>query len=106
MNERIKSPEAAKIAGCSVRTIQDKAAAGIIPGAARLFGDTSHWTFDEAILREWVKGRQRAACRQTSGDEKAFGGLAPRFADGTIDVAYEQLFSRKRGNGSPRSSQG
>lgn len=49
---RIQSAEAAAMLGVSVRTVQLRAAAGEIPGAALIFG---RWTFDPVMLRRFIK---------------------------------------------------
>jgi len=45
--ERVRTKRAAEITGLDVRTLQEKAAAGLIPGARKVFG---RWTFDPIML--------------------------------------------------------
>jgi hypothetical protein len=52
---RIQSKAAAAILGVSHRTLQSRALAGEIPGAARMFGT---WTFDPSKLTAFVKQRE------------------------------------------------
>jgi len=40
---RVRTAEATRITGLDPRTIQEKAAAGLIPGARKVFG---RWTYD------------------------------------------------------------
>lgn len=60
MSERITVEEASPILGLPARTIQQMAARGIIPGAAK-FG--RRWTFDERKLRAFIRGREEETQR-------------------------------------------
>ena len=59
--ERIKIAIAIAITGESERTLQALAAAGRIPGAARL---SRCWTFNERQLRQWVMYGRRPRCKR------------------------------------------
>ncbi len=50
-SERVGVSLVAQITGMSFRTIQQRAAWGLIPSAAKLGGN---WSFDEAAIRLWV----------------------------------------------------
>ncbi|NEU94834.1 helix-turn-helix domain-containing protein [Bradyrhizobium uaiense] len=56
--KRCKIGEAADILGESERTIRNQAAAGKIPGAAKIFGN---WSFDIALLHAFVAEKEREA---------------------------------------------
>ena len=50
--ERVSISEAVRISGLKMRTLQNLAAQGAIPGAAKPAG---RWTFDISQLRRWVR---------------------------------------------------
>jgi hypothetical protein len=89
--ERCKIREASLITGLDIRTLQEKAAKGEIPGAEKPFG---RWTFDIAKLRQ-LKGRQCAVSIRETG----FTGRVSRFAATNIAQAYEHVLSRSRSAG-------
>src|SRR5947209_6027680 len=62
--ERVKMAAAVVITGEDVRTLQALAAAGRIPGAAKL---SRNWSFDEAKLRAWVRGKERERWQNDQG---------------------------------------
>lgn len=64
--ERIKMPRAMEITGEKERTLQSASAAGLIPGATKLF---KCWTFDEVKLRQWIADKERAPCRKSLQEE-------------------------------------
>ncbi len=98
--ERIQSPRAAEITGLSQRSIQDMAARGELPGAARLGG---RWTFDELALRRWIKQQETVACRQTTFiSGAAYGGAERLSPAASIAEAYELVIGLKPRSGSPR----
>ncbi|EHL97188.1 hypothetical protein HMPREF9946_04396 [Acetobacteraceae bacterium AT-5844] len=71
----------------SVRKVQERAAAGQIPGAAKLGGV---WTFDPIKVREWIAAEERKAWRgrlagHTSAMKLTGGG--PRSPASDIDAA-------------------
>lgn len=88
--ERCKVREASLITGLDIRTLQEKAAKGEIPGAEKPFG---RWTFDIAQLR-----RLRSKGRSCAGsiDGMGFTGRASKFAGTNIAQAYERVLSRSR----------
>ena len=88
--ERCKTAEAAAITGLDARTLQEKAAAGLIPGAAKIFG---RWTYDIAALRRLgTKGHRCAG----STREAAFTGRVSRSGGSNIARAYEHVLSQSR----------
>jgi hypothetical protein len=89
---RCKSREASLITGLDIRTLQEKAARGEIPGAEKPFG---RWTFDVAALRR-LKGRRQCA---VSTKEMGYSGRVSRFAASNIDQAYELALARSRNAG-------
>lgn len=97
--ERVRTAEAARITGLDARTLQEKAAAGLIPGARKVFG---RWTYDPIIL---VK-LGRAPCPKADRNSRkvAIGGgrssgRASRSEASSIEKAYELTLSRKRSAG-------
>lgn len=60
--ERIKMARAIEITGEKERSLQAAAAAGAIPGAAKL---CKCWTFDEHKLRRWIADKEREPCRRS-----------------------------------------
>ena len=50
--ERVTVNDAVRITGICIRTLQNLAAQGLIPGAAKPAG---RWTFDILLLRKWAQ---------------------------------------------------
>lgn len=87
---RCKSREAAAITGLDIRTLQEKAAAGQIPGARKVFG---RWTYDIAKLRQLgAKGRSCEGSISATG----YTGRVSRSAATNIDRAYELVLRPSR----------
>ena len=89
--ERCKIREASLITGLDIRTLQEKAARGEIPGAEKPFG---RWTFDIVKLRQ-LKGRQCAVSIKGMG----YTGRVSRFADTSTAQAYERVLGLSRSAG-------
>lgn len=104
MDDRVRADYVAKKTSLNVRTIQQMASKGLIPGAAKLGGA---WTFNVRKLDEWVRqaeerhvechGKQR---RETSTSAMVSGGPVSRLPDIAIDLRYERLISAKPKSGS------
>ena len=92
MRERCKIREAEQITGLDKRTLQEKAAAGLIPGAEKPFG---RWTFDVAALRR-LKGRRPCAV-STRGT--GYSGRVSRSGGRNIASAYEHVLGPSRSAG-------
>lgn len=91
--ERVRIREASLITGLDIRTLQEKAARGEIPGAEKPFG---RWTFDIAKLRQLrSKGRTCAVSIKGTG----YGGRVSRCAATNTDSAYERVLSGLRSVG-------
>lgn len=91
--ERCKIREASLITGLDIRTLQDKAAAGEIPGAEKPFG---RWTFDIAKLRQLrSKGRTCAVSIRGMG----YTGRVSKSAATNIAQAYEHVLRPSRSAG-------
>jgi hypothetical protein len=86
---RCKSREASLITGLDIRTLQEKAARGEIPGAEKPFG---RWTFDVAALRR-LKGSRQCA---VSTKEMGYSGRVSKSAESNIARAYELVLSQSR----------
>lgn len=104
--ERITAEAAACVVGVPVRTIQALACRGEIPGAAKI---GRRWTFDEARLRVWLKGKEDEA-RQSAADRcrVAFTGAAERSTAASrsratsTDLACTQMMPAAVGSGHGR----
>jgi hypothetical protein len=90
--ERIRSRDAARITGLSLRTIQEMSARSEIPGAALL---GSRWTYDEAKLRRWIQAREEAASVPFAMPSKS-GSERPAFDSSATDRAYERLLGLRK----------
>lgn len=90
---RIRPRDVARITSLSVRKIQEMAAQGRIPGAAKLGGV---WTFDPTQIQAWIRGEERLACqtRDTSTGAVRPGGLGSVLPAASIDDAFERLLRR------------
>jgi hypothetical protein len=98
--ERVPIEQAAAILGSPDRTVQDLAARGKIPGAAKIGG---RWSFDVAKLRRLIKQRERETWQNGKRRPDATGGeissgaklrLAGSAAGGRLTRMIQQ--SRKR----------
>lgn len=90
--ERVRTAEAARITGLSRRTLQEKAAAGLIPGARKVFG---RWTYDATILMKLGHEPCRKSSRKASiGAEKSSGRVS-RSGASNIVKAYERVLSQR-----------
>jgi Helix-turn-helix domain len=105
--ERGSTAQAMAILGLPPRTIQDRAARGKIPGAAKL---GRRWTFDLKELRRFVKQKERETWASARRPQDVFGvarpfGAASRFAAENSDGRFTQVTRRLRGrNSRPRGS--
>lgn len=99
--ERVKIARAAEITGENVRTLQALAAAGRVPGAAKL---SRNWTFDIADLRIWIRRRKAETCQNArrrktaTGAGPSYGGNS-RSVERSSDGAYEQTMRQLRNGG-------
>ena len=92
-HERCKIREAHLITGLDIRTLQEKAARGEIPGAEKPFG---RWTFDIAKLRQLrSKGRLCAVSIRGMG----YTGRVSKSGDMNIASAYERALRPMRNAG-------
>jgi hypothetical protein len=112
MADRIRAAVVSKMTSLAVRTVLDLAAAGKIPGAAKLH---RIWTFDPVRIENWIREQEAQACQpkdegspepeprkktRTSTYAITSGGdtsVTPAFV---IEEAYVQLMGPKRRNGS------
>ena len=86
--ERVLVAQACRITGLSRRNVQDMAARGDIPGAAKLGG---RWTFDAATLRRWIKSREVGRWPEGISTSAAqSGGVGLGLPGSSIDEAYER----------------
>ena len=93
---RIRTAQAALLTGLDRRTLQEKAAAGLIPGARKMFG---RWTFDVAALAKLGTEPCRTRnFRRASTSETASIGRVSRSGGSNIEKAYELVLSQSRTN--------
>lgn len=93
MTERVRTAEAARITGLDQRTLQEKAAAGLIPGARKVFG---RWTYDPTILAKLGRSPCQKTSRKGSTGAGTSSGRASRSAVSNIAKAYELVLSQSR----------
>lgn len=90
----IQSPAAAFILGVSVRQVQNMAARGLLPSAAKM---GSVWTFRRGAIQDYRRQKEREACQQAmnviSIGALASGTGASVSVDETLDEAYERVLS-------------
>lgn len=104
--ERVPICQAVLITGKRRRTIQALAAAGKIPGAAKLGGQ---WSFDERRLRGWVSEQEMEPWQDDRPRRAATGG-ATHSGRGkwsrvsSDDGAYEQAMRRLLHAGARKTS--
>ena len=95
--EYVRIADAVRITGLSHRTLQEKAAAGLIPGARKRFG---RWTFEVAALRRLgVSPCQKDGFRKISSNAAKSCGRGSRFAGSDTVSAYERALSQLRSAG-------
>jgi excisionase family DNA binding protein len=92
MVERIQSPAVANILGVTTRAVQEMAARGDLPSAARI---GRRWTFEESAIRKYVRTKEDE-CRRISIRGAGRGGVALRLPDAITDEAYERAIGLKR----------
>ena len=90
----IQAPIAASILGVSVRQIQNMAARGLLPSAAKI---GSVWTFRRGAILDYRRQKEREACQRAANvisiGAAASGTGASVSIDGTLDEAYERALS-------------
>jgi predicted DNA-binding transcriptional regulator AlpA len=95
---RVRASAIALMTGLSVRKVQELAAAGKLPGAAKLGGV---WTFDPQKVRAWIEEREAHASRPRPRVEVpavrhvASKGDVTTWPAESIDAAFELLIRRK-----------
>lgn len=95
---RIPVAQVADMIGLTVRAVQQMAARGDIPSAAK-FG--RRYTFDALTIRRWIKQREAELCpTKTYSAEAPSGGAGFRLPDATSNEAYERLIGLRPGGGS------
>jgi excisionase family DNA binding protein len=84
--ERIHSLGVAMILGVTVRKVQEMAARGELPSAARI---GRRWTFNEAAIRRWLQQQE------TTVQSIASRARSP-LSDAALDRAYEEAIGLNR----------
>ena len=92
-DDRIDSKEVARRSGLSRRAVTSHARKDMIP-SARQFG--TKWTFDDATIRAWVKGRDEGTRTTTSASAAKPRGSARPSADGKSVKAFARLLAPSR----------
>ena len=90
---RIRTAEAARITGLDPRTLQEKAACGLIPGARKIFG---RWTYDVALLIKLGKEPCPKTSRKASTGGAKFSGRVSRSEVSSTARAYELVLLQSR----------
>jgi hypothetical protein len=104
---RCKIEGAEEILGEKARTIRTKAAAGLIPGAAKPFGT---WTFDVALLHAFVAEKEKETCQSHRGPQRAVTGVKAPFGAAfkpgavTSDGHFAQTIQKLRASAARRSA--
>ncbi len=91
--QRVRTAEAARITGLDARTLQEKAAAGLIPGARKVFG---RWTYDATILVKLGRTPCQKNSRKGSTGGVTSSGRVSRSEGSNIVKAYELVLSQSR----------
>ena len=92
--ERVRVADVVRITSLPARTVQDMAASGNLPGAAKM---GKVWTFDPIAVRAWVRQKEAEACRErTSISAAPLGGGASKSVDESTDEAYARLIHGRR----------
>lgn len=91
--ERVSISQAVQISGLKMRTLQNLAAQGVIPGAAKPAG---RWTFDIAQLRQWARQtpENTLPCRKTSLSVMASTGAVSKSPDAYTASRYMSVLSQ------------
>lgn len=93
--ERVRTRRAVEITGLDARTLQEKAAAGQIPGARKVFG---RWTYDPIILKKLGHAPCPKSSRKGSTVAAKSSGRVSRSGESNIAKAYELVLSQSRKN--------
>lgn len=97
---RIRVREVARLTSLSESKVYEMAAAGRIPGAAKLGGT---WTFDPDKIEAWIRRAERLACpavdQITIAERASMAGLAVPAKH--IDEAFERLIRKKSRTAGP-----
>ena len=87
----IQAPAAAFILGVSVRQVQNMAARGLLPSAAKM---GSVWTFRRGAILDYRRQKERETCQRAANvisiGEVASGTAVSVCVVGTLDEAYER----------------
>src|SRR5215469_2702337 len=99
---RIRPAEVARITSLSIRKVQEMAASGKIPGAAKFDGV---WTFDPVQIKAWIHQRERAAaCPMKDPYANAATSIPAAYVlpDESLNEAFERATTKKRRSASKR----
>ncbi len=102
MRPRVRAPYVAQRLCVTLRTVQEMAARGAIPGAARI---GKFWTFDAVKLELFIEEREAETC-QTSGISiggAGSGGCEPPLEASKSDRAYALAMSKLLGSSATRA---
>ena len=100
-DQGIQAPAAAFILGVSVRQVQNMAARGLLPSAAKI---GSVWTFRRGAILGYRRQKEGEAC-QRAANVISIGGTASGTVVSvcvaeTLDEAYERALGGSPGGGS------
>jgi hypothetical protein len=93
--ERVGTAIASRITGIPIRTLQNLALEGQVPGAAKPAG---RWTFDINLLRHWCRSptQKVESWQKISMSETEYTGRASRSPVKNIDALYESVLNQRR----------
>src|SRR5215475_11478248 len=92
---RIRPAEVARITSLSILKVQEMAASGKIPGAAKFDGV---WTFDPVQIKAWIHQRERAAaCPMKDPYANAATSIPAAYVlpDESLNEAFERATTKK-----------
>ena len=92
--ERVSIADAMRISGLKMRTLQNLAAQGAIPGAAKPAG---RWTFDIVKLRKWARETPEGVtpCPRTYPSATVSTGAVSRLPDARTESHYMSVLSQR-----------
>lgn len=82
---RVRAEYVAQRLCVTTRTVQDMAARGAIPGAARI---GKFWTFDRVKFERFVAAREGECAKKISTSGKGHGGCEPPSRASSTEKAY------------------
>ncbi len=101
--ERIRAKDVASMLGIGVRCVQQMAARGNLPSAARI---GKVWTFDPSRIRAYVADAEARCQSRISINEMEFGGFERPSTELKSARAYESAMLKLLGKDATKNSKG